>query len=184
MTRITQLSDDNASLEAARLFGAIKSKLGVVPNLYRAMGNQPAVLAASLGLGDALSKGSFDAKTREAIALTVAGENTCDYCASAHTAIARSLKVTDEEAARNLRGDSADPRLAAILALSANVVRERGLVSDSQLNRARDAGLDDAAIVETVANVVANIFTNYVNHVAQTDIDFPVVKTGELDKVA
>jgi len=184
MTRITQLSDDNASPEAAQLFGAIKSKLGVVPNLYRAMGNQPAVLAASLGLGDALSKGSFNSKTREAIALTVAGENACDYCASAHTAIAKSLKVSDEEAARNLRGDSADPRLAAILTLSADVVRERGLVSDAQLARARAAGLDDGAIVETVANVVANIFTNYVNHVAQTDIDFPLVETGNLDKVA
>lgn len=28
--------------------------------------------------------------------------------------------------------------------------------------------------METVANVVANIFTNDLNHVADTDIDFPV----------
>ncbi|GGD18589.1 alkyl hydroperoxide reductase AhpD [Aquisalinus flavus] len=178
MTRINQLSDDNANPQAAELFGAIKSKIGMVPNLYRVMANQPAVLAASLGFGEALSKGSFNAKTREAIALTVAGENACDYCASAHTAIARSLKVGDEEAARNLRGDSADPHLAAILSLAADIVRERGFVTDAQLAQAREAGLDDGAIVETIANVIANIFTNYVNHVAQTDIDFPVVKAA------
>ncbi|HKJ62889.1 MAG TPA: carboxymuconolactone decarboxylase family protein, partial [Hyphomicrobiales bacterium] len=57
------------------------------------------------------------------------------------------------------------------------VTDKRGLVSDTDLAAARQAGLSDADIVETVANVVANIFTNYINHVAQTDIDFPVVRT-------
>ena len=54
----------------------------------------------------------------------------------------------------------------------------KGLVSDDDLATVRDAGYDDGAIAEVTAHVAANILTNYINHVAQTDIDFPVVKTS------
>lgn len=176
MSRIPQLSDDAASPAAAELFSAIKSKVGAVPNLYRVMANEPAVLAANLGLGEALGKGSFDPKTREAIALVTAGANHCDYCASAHTAISKNLNVDDAEIAARLQGRSSDPKIQAILTFAKAVVDTRGFVSDEDLANARQAGLSDGEIVETVANVVANIFTNYINHVADTDIDFPFVK--------
>jgi hypothetical protein len=55
---------------------------------------------------------------------------------------------------------------------------QRGEVSDSDLKQARAAGLTDGDIVETIANVVLNIFTNYVNHVAGTVVDFPEVNPG------
>jgi len=177
MSRLTQLSDTEASTEAAALFGAIKSKLGIVPNLYRVIGNAPAVLSAALGFNEALGKGSFDQKTREAIALTVAGENACDYCASAHSAISRSLKVDEAEITARLHGKSADPKLNAVLTFAAAVVEKRGRVSDEDLASARNAGLNEGEIVETVGVVVANILTNYINHVADTEIDFPVVRT-------
>ena len=178
MTRLTQLTDDAASPAAAELFGAIKSKVGMVPNLYRVLANEPAALAANLGLNEALGKGSFDAKTREAIALVTAGANECDYCASAHTAISQSLKVEPAEISARLRGKSSDPKVAAILSFANAVIEKRGLVSNDDLTAARDANLTDGEIVETIANVVANIFTNYVNHVAETDIDFPEVKAA------
>ncbi len=173
MARITQVSDADAAPETAKLFSALKSKLGMVPNLYRVAGNQPSVLAAMLGIGENLAGGSFNGRTREAIALTVAGVNSCDYCASAHAAIASGLKVSPEAIDAHLAGQADDPRLAAILKLATAIVAERGMVSDSDLAAAKLAGLSEADIVETVANVVANIFTNYINHVAETDIDFP-----------
>lgn len=178
MTRLTQISDTQAEPAAAELFGAIKSKIGFVPNLYRVAANQPAALSALLGFGDALGKGAFDAKTREAIALAVAGANQCDYCASAHSAISANLKVDAGEITARLHSRSADPRLQAILTLAKQLVDAKGLVSDANLKAAREAGLTDADIVETIANVVQNIFTNYLNHVAETDIDFPVVRTA------
>lgn len=145
----------------------------MVPNLYRVAGNQPAALAGLLGLNEALAGGGFDARTREAIALTVAGANVCDYCASAHAAISSGLKVSPATIDAHLDGRSDDPRTAAILGLAAEIVSTRGMVSDGDIAKARSAGLTEADIVETVANVVANIFTNYLNHVAETDIDFP-----------
>jgi len=177
MSRLPQITDDAADPAAKELFGAIKSKISAVPNLYRVMANEPAVLAANLGLGEALGKGSFDQKTREAIALVTAGANHCDYCASAHTAISKSLKVDETEIAARLRGESGDPKIQAILTFARAVVDARGFVADADLAAAREAGLTDGEIVETVANVVANIFTNYINHVADTEIDFPVVRT-------
>ena len=174
MARITQLSNTDASPEAAALFTAIKGKIGMVPNLYRVAANQPAVLAGMLGLNEALAGGSFDARTREAIALAVAGANACDYCASAHGAISAGLKVAPGEIDAHLAGRSDDPRTGAILKLSTTIVAAKGMVADSDILAAKAAGLSEADVVETVANVVANIFTNYLNHVADTDIDFPV----------
>ena len=176
MARITQVADTAASPEAAALFSAIKGKIGMVPNLYRVAANQPKVLAAMLGLNEALAGGSFDARTREAIALTVAGANACDYCASAHAAISASLKVAPEAIDAHLAGRSEDPRTAAILKLATAILAAKGMVADGDLASARAAGLSEADVVETVAQVVANIFTNYLNHVAATDIDFPARK--------
>jgi len=176
MSRIKQIADADAKPEAAGLFAAIKSKIGVVPNLYRVMANEPSVLAAALGFNEALGKGSFDAKTREAIALAIAGANACDYCASAHTAISKSLKIDDAEIAARLKAKSADAKLNAILTFAVAVVNKRGLVSNDDVAAARGAGLNEGEIVETVAVTVANILTNYINHVAETDIDFPVVR--------
>ncbi|MGD9525132.1 MAG: carboxymuconolactone decarboxylase family protein [Gemmatimonadales bacterium] len=173
MARITQVSDSTAAPEAAALFTAIKGKIGMVPNLYRVAANQPKVLAALLGLNETLAGGGFDARTREAVALAVAGENICDYCASAHAAISAGLKVPPATIDAHLAGQSDDPRTAAILRLATAIVADRGRVANAELAAAREAGLTEADIVETIANVVANIFTNYLNHVADTDIDFP-----------
>jgi uncharacterized peroxidase-related enzyme len=179
MARITQISDSAATPEAAALFTAIKGKIGMVPNLYRVAANQPAVLTGLLGLGEALGRGGFDARTREAIALAVAGANACDYCASAHAAISAGLKVAPEAVTAHLAGRADDPRTAAILKLAVAIVAAKGMVVDADLDVARASGLTEADIVEAVANVVANIFTNYLNHVAATDIDFPVVSAGK-----
>lgn len=176
MSRLPLVTDENASPAASELFTAIKGKVGFVPNLYRVLANEPAALKATLTFGEELGNGSFDAKTREAIALTVAGANACDYCASAHTAISKGLNVDDAEIESRLNGRSADEKLQAILTFATAIVAERGLATDAQLSAARDAGLSEGEIVETVANVVQNILTNYINHVAQTEIDFPTVK--------
>lgn len=174
MARITQVADGAAGAETVKLFTAIKSEIGMVPNLYRVAANQPKVLAGLLGLVRSLEEGEFDARTREAIALAVAGANSCDYCASAHTAISRGLKVAPEAIDGHLAGKSDNPRIAGILKLAVAIVTVRGMVTDTDLAAARNAGLSDADIVETIGHVVVNIFTNYLNHVAQTDIDFPV----------
>lgn len=177
--RIASIDPAAAEGRQGELLAAVKGAMGIVPNITRVMAQQPAVLDAYLAFSKALGTGSFDAKTREAIALTVAGANACGYCASAHSAISKSLKVDAGEIALRLRGHSDDARLDAILVLARVLVAKRGLPSDADLAVARGAGLTDADIVEVVGNVSLNLFTNYINHAADTAIDFPVVDPSE-----
>ena len=178
MPRLTAIDPARAEGKAKALLDGVQTTLGMTPNLLRTLANAPAALEAYLCFGQALGKGRLDAKTREAVALAVAGVNGCDYCASAHSALGARLGVPPEELAANLVGHSADPTLAAILRFARAVVVERGWVGDADLAEARAAGLDDGQFTEIIAAVAANIFSNYVNHVAQTEVDFPAVQTG------
>jgi uncharacterized peroxidase-related enzyme len=178
MTRLTPIDPAQADDKAKALLDGVQKALGMTPNLMRTLAHSPAALQAYLNLGRALGGGSLDAKTREAIALTVAGENGCDYCASAHTAVGGQLGADAAELAENLKGRSSDPRVAAILGFARALVVKRGWVSDAELRQARDAGVTDGEIAEIVAAVAASTFSNYLNHVAGTEIDFPLVRTG------
>lgn len=156
---------------------AVHKQLGVVPNLFRLVANSPAALEGYLGMSGALAKGSLPAQTRERIALAVAQINDCGYCLSAHSYLGKNLaKLSDAEIAANRHGGSLDPKADAAVRFSAKVVRERGHVSDSDVQAVRLAGYDDAQIVEIVQHVALNTWTNYINAVAKTAIDFPQVE--------
>ena len=106
----------------------------------------------------------------------MAQANGCDYCLSAHTYLGLNLaRISPEEIALNRRGGSSDPRAAAAVAFAVKVTQARGHVSDADLAAVRLGGFSDAEIVEIVALVAENVFTNFLNEVAKTDIDFPVV---------
>lgn len=178
MSRLNYIDPQTATGEAAELLATVKAKMGGVPNLLKVMANAPSVLKTYLSFGETIHTGRFNAKTREALALTIAAANGCDYCASAHSAIAGSLKVDSNEITLNLQGRSNDPKIEALLVFAQRVVQTRGFVTDADLTEVRAAGYDDADILEVIGQVVANTLTNYVNHVAQTDIDFPKVTVG------
>jgi uncharacterized peroxidase-related enzyme len=177
MPRIPTPASIEASPAAAQpLLQAVNKQLGVVPNLFRLVGNSPAALEGYLGLNGALAKGSLEAPTRERIALAIAEINGCNYCLSAHSYLAKNLaKLPDAEIAANRGGGSADPKADAAVHFAVKVANARGHVTDADLAAVRQAGYTDAQIIEIVLHVALNTLTNYVNEVAKTDIDFPVV---------
>jgi len=171
-----------ASIEAAPsasqpLLQAVKKQLGIVPNLFRLVANSPAALEGYLGLSGALGKGDLPAATRERIALAVAEINGCSYCLSAHTYLGKNVaKLDDAEIAANRQGGSNDRKADAAVRFAANVARERGHVSEEDVKTVKSAGYSDAQVIEIVQHVALNTWTNYINEVAKTDIDFPAVK--------
>ncbi|HWP67013.1 MAG TPA: carboxymuconolactone decarboxylase family protein [Candidatus Limnocylindria bacterium] len=175
MTRIPPIDPKTATGRAKELLDGVHRALGMTPNLLRTMAQAPAVLDAHLTLGRVLGSGTLSPKTREAIALATAGANGCAYCASAHAAISQRMQVPREEIDAHLAAHSSDPKLAALLGFALAVVTRRGRVSDAELAAARAGGATDGELLEVVANVAANTLTNYVNHVAGTEIDFPPV---------
>lgn len=175
MSRISIPTRKSAPAASQPILDAVNKQLGVVPNMFRLVALSPAALQGYVGLNSALSK-ALDVKTRERIALAVAQVNGCDYCLSAHTYLGLNLaKLDGAEIALNRLGGSADAKAAAAVHFAARVAETRGKVGDAEIAAVKAAGYTDAQIVEIVAVVAENVLTNFVNNVAETDIDFPVV---------
>lgn len=173
--RIQPIDPATATGRAQELLNAVKAKMGVTPNLTRVMAASPVVLEGYLGLSGALGQPSaLSAKTKEQLALDVGEANGCGYCVSAHCYIGKKAGLSEQELINNRRGTSDDPRIATLLKFARSVLDQRGQVSDEDLNEVRNAGFGDAEIAETVAHVALNVFTNFLNNVALTPIDFPV----------
>lgn len=179
MPRLNSINPETAQGKAKLLLDGVQKSLGMTPNIMRMLANSPAALEAYLGLLKALGGASIDAQTRESIALATSGANGCDYCAAAHTALGKMHGLSDEEAQANLHGRSSDPVRAAVLQFARVIVEKRGWVSDHDLERVRQAGLGDAEITDIVATVATTMFSNYFNHIAETEVDFPPVTIGE-----
>ena len=177
MSRLTTPASIEAAPAAAQpLLEAVKKQLGSVPNLFRLVANSPAALEGYLGLSGALAKGGLPAQTRERIALAIAQFNGCDYCLSAHTYLGKNLaKLDDAEITANRNGASNDPKADAAVRFAVKVALERGQIGDADLRAVKLAGYDEGQIIEIILHVALNTLTNYVNEVAQTVIDFPVV---------
>ena len=175
MSRLA-IVDPSTAVPAARvLLEKVESALGVTPNMMRAMAASPAVLDGYLSFGAALGKGLLTPGAREQIALVAAAENSCAYCYAAHHVLGARAGVSAEDLAAGASAGASDPRVAAALRFARAVLRTRGFVSDAELAEVRAAGYTDGEIGEIVGAVALNVFTNYFNSVAQTDVDFPAV---------
>jgi len=178
MSRIQPVSYEESTGKTKQLLDAVRAKLGVVPNMMKTMAQSPAVLEAYLNFSGALGGGRLEARLREQIALLSAEANGCGYCASAHTAIGKMVGLGEDAILAARRGDAADARTDAALKFARTVIANRGEVSDADLQAVRGAGFSEGEVGEIVANVALNIFTNYFNEIAKTDIDFPRVQLG------
>ena len=157
----------NASLDQ------VQKKLGVVPNMFLTWAHSPVALDAYLQLANVAARGTLDAKQRELIAVAVGDANGCDYCLAAHGAIGRSVGLDDAQIAQARGASAHNARDAAKLKLAKQIVEQRGLLSPADVAAFKSAGHTDADVLEVLVNVVLNIYTNYTNHIAGTEIDFP-----------
>lgn len=178
MPRLPLIQNDSTPGRAQELLGGVQKKLGLVPNLTRVLANSPAALEGYLAFSGALATGTLSAAAREELALTIGEVHGCGYCLSAHTAIGKRVGLKEDAILDARRGRSADPKSNARLVLARTIALKRGELTDADLRAARDAGVTDAEIVEVVAAVALNVYTNWLNHIAATPIDFPEVKPG------
>ncbi|MDX2151740.1 MAG: carboxymuconolactone decarboxylase family protein [Bryobacteraceae bacterium] len=179
MQRIPAVDPATATGKAKELLDKVQAKFGLTPNMMRTMAQSPAVLEAYLSFSSALGHSSLSARFREQIALAVAQANRCDYCLSAHSAIGAMLGLSSQQISASRRATAEEGKLEAGLAFARTLVATRGMASDEDLARVREAGYNDGEIAEIIATVALNVFTNYFNHTAQTEIDFPVVRAAE-----
>lgn len=178
-TRIKTLNPDTTTGKSKELFTAVENKLGFIPNLIKVFGNSPATLQTYLSLGEITASGNFSNKFREQLALAIAEENACNYCLSAHSAIGKMNGLSEVQTEKSRQGIAEDAKDQAGLQFAIDVTKNRGQVSTEAIKAVKEAGYSDGDILEIVLNVVSNTLTNYVNHIAETEIDFPSVEAGK-----
>ena len=176
MNRVTLIDRHTATEPCKALLDPIHAAFGTTPNMFRAVANSPAALKSMWGSFGALGGGVLGAKLGEQIAVAVADRNACEYCLSAHTALGRKAGASAEEMSAAQGGESADPKTAAALRFAVKLVNERGQVGDADVQALRAAGFGDEEVVEILAHVALNLFTNYVNVALAVPLDFPAVK--------
>lgn len=175
MSRIALQTRDTA-VEASRpLLEQVHAAFGATPNMFRAVANSPSALTSMWGSFGALSGGTLGPTLGEQLAVAIADLNDCEYCLAAHTALGRKAGASPEEMSDAQAGQSHDPKTAAALAFVTRVVRQRAKISNADVDALRQAGFDDGAVMEIMAHVALNTFTNYVNVAFDVPVDFPPV---------
>lgn len=182
MSRIQPTTNPDA--KSQELLGGVKQMLGGTPNMFTTLAHSSSALGFAVAGFTGFGASKLSAGLREQLALTVAGANGCDYCASAHTALGKMHKISEDELANNLNATSGDAKTQAALIFARKIVATRGHVADADLQAVRAAGYSDAEILDIVTIVAFNTFTNYINNVAKTDVDFPLVSLSNVARAA
>ncbi|AYM97251.1 carboxymuconolactone decarboxylase [Acidovorax sp. 1608163] len=176
MNRIPLIDRAHTSPDRKALLDQIHGAFGATPNMFRAVANSPAALQSMWAAFGALGSGTLSAKLGEQIAVAVANRNACEYCLAAHTALGRKAGATADEMAAAQVGNAGDAATQAALNFALKVVEQRAQITADDVQALRTAGFSDEAVMEILAHVALNLFTNYVNVAFEVPVDFPAVK--------
>jgi uncharacterized peroxidase-related enzyme len=176
MPFIKPVDRQSTDKQTVKTLNAVERKLGTLPNIFTTFAHSPAALKSYLQLTETLAKGRLSARQREMLAIAVAEENTCEYCLSAHIAIGTNCGLSEQDIILARQGSAADSLDRAITRFAVQVTRSKATLNEVELNGIKRSGLDDELVVEVIANVAMNTMTNYLNRIAGTDVDFPLVK--------
>ncbi|MBO0797791.1 MAG: peroxidase-related enzyme [Blastocatellia bacterium] len=180
MAQVKILDPAQAPGKSKELLDALQKNIKSVPNLAKALANSPAALKAWMEFDGALAKGSLNAKLRQEIALAVGQKNGCEYCVSAHTTIGKLAGLTDQQILKSRLGQGISPKDTAALTFTRELLEKHGQVPTSSIQALRAHGFTDGEIVEIIAHVALNIYTNYFNIALDVDVDFPRVALHQL----
>lgn len=175
MSRLHTVNVNESTGHAAQLFTAIKSAVGMVPNAYATVGSSsPVALEAALNLDAALGRSSLSKKQVEVVKLAVSAVAECDYCLAAHTLMGKHTGLSREAIIAIRTGQpSGDAAVDALARFSTLLVSSAGTVPAEAVATIKAAGYSDAQVIDTLLAIASITFTNLVNRVNDTVIDFP-----------
>jgi uncharacterized peroxidase-related enzyme len=151
----------------------VQKSLGFIPNLMATFANNPAVLEGYLALGAVFEKGSFTAREKQIILLAASVENNCNYCAAAHSQIAKAILHTPPEVIAAVRKGipTPDAKLNALVTLVRELVRERGYAKDATIQKFLAAGYKKEQVMELLLGIALKTISNYLDHISPTPFD-------------
>jgi len=173
MQRLNSVNPELAQGRTKELLNTVEQTFGTIPNTAKVMANSPAVLESFLSFATAMREAKIGEKLHNQVKLNTSETNSCDYCTSILCSVAPSAGLSADDILAGRTGNSKDQRTETALKFAEAVLENRGRVNDDQLADARKAGFDDAEIIEIVTSVVLGCFTNFLNNVADTELDIP-----------
>jgi uncharacterized peroxidase-related enzyme len=174
MPRLQQLDSKQADSWTRKLFAKIEENLGVVPNMFKCMGNSAVAMDGFMGFNGSLHSGKLGPKYVKMVILATSELNGCGYCASAHTQMAKNAELlTDEECLNTRRLIGVDERSQAMLNFVKRVHETKGRVEDQDLQALKEKDFSDEEVVEILGAMALITFANYISNVGKPDLDFP-----------
>lgn len=160
----------------ALLDQSLKSN-GMIPGLHGVLAGSPQLLEAYQTLHKLFTESSFNKEELTVVWQTINVEHECHYCVPAHTGIANMMKV-DSAITEALRNRTAMPneKLQALHDFTLKIVRNRGRVSQEDLNTFYAAGYEERQVLEIILGLSQKVISNYTNHIANTPVDAPFQK--------
>lgn len=184
MKVLKPLSFEEANENTQNIFTTVKSKVGMLPNLYAAMGNSDKLLGGFLAFTETLKSGDFSNKEYEAIALATSQANGCAYCLSAHTAIGKMIGLTENETLELRDNTIEDSKLNALVTLVNQIVNKDGHPSEDVIQSFLKEGYTRTAYAELIGIIALTTITNYTYHNGGFEIDFPKAQNIEFLQTA
>lgn len=175
MPRLNVVRPQDAQGEVKKIYDAIKSSFGMIPNLFKGFANSPITLQAYLSLMKLVDQGTLSEQETEVVRLTVSQVNDCNYCLAAHTMTGKMSGLSEDEILKIRKGEPSDSKHAALAAFTRKILATNGYVGDDDIAAFRAAGYSDEHIGEVVTIISQKTLSNLFNHINDTELDFPAV---------
>ena len=177
MTEFTLYNLETASEAAKPLFEKSMKTFNMIPNLHAVMAEAPALLDSYQQVHNLFQSTSFNADELTVVWQTINVEHKCHYCIPAHTAIAHMMGV-DASIVEAIRAESpiANKKLETLRLTTLRMVRQRGILSDSEVLRFLEAGYKNQQLLEIVLGISQKVMSNYTSHLTNIPVDEPFKK--------
>tara|TARA_R100000935_G_scaffold15425_2_gene30857 strand:- start:74987 stop:75550 length:564 start_codon:yes stop_codon:yes gene_type:complete len=163
--------------DSKQLLEKSQKAYGMIPALHGVLAGAPKILEAYQTLHQLFTETSFNEEELTVVWQTINVEHACHYCVPAHTGIAKGMKV-DDAITEALRNETAleNPKLEALRTMTLTIVRNRGHVTQEDLDTFYKVGYSETQVLEIILGVSQKTISNYVNHIANTPVDAPFEK--------
>jgi uncharacterized peroxidase-related enzyme len=176
MSTFNPMDPQTAGAEAKAALDLVQTVFGGIPNLMKMLAIAPNVLRGIMAFNQEVTRGELEPSLVEQVALLASGINQCEYCVAVHVHVGQQVGLSRDELMCNLQGQASEPKSQAVLDFTKAVVNNRGKVDGLTVKALRDHGLSDKAIIEIAGVIGLYTFLNYVKHLTQPELDFPLVE--------
>ncbi len=145
---------------------------GMIPGLHGVLASSPQILKAYQTIHELFTQSSFNEEELTVVWQTINVEHACHYCVPAHTGIAHMMKV-DAGITESLRNETPleNAKLEALRTMTLSIVRNRGNVSQADLDVFYAAGYEEKHVLDIILGLSQKTISNYTNHIANTPVD-------------